>query len=119
MKATTLAESKKVHSEIIEQCERIVNGNSLTSHPFVVGRDGLYVKTIGLDKNNMTTGEHTCTTNPANALGFTKEDAKAVASNMKNGNGVFEYQIRVDAAKEAIAKHRGVIEFLDSLVAGS
>jgi len=120
MKKTSKIETlKALHCEIIESCERIVRGNTLTSHPFVVGRDGLYVKTLGLDENNATTGEHTMTTNPADAMGFIREDAELVASNMKNGNGHFEFYGRFDAAKQAIETHKGSIAFLDKIAAGS
>lgn len=86
-------------------------------HNTVVGRDGLYLKKVGLDENNATTGEIEITACPLHASRFSPDDAAKIAAITTNGNGKFEAVFWRDAYAADIAKLNNLITALEERLA--
>lgn len=96
-------------------CERMVNDTILTSTPFIIGRDNLFLKHVGLVNGKMT-GDVSITNDPSQAHQFSEANAKIVAANVENGNGTFEYYGVIDACNAKIYECNDVIRMMEEIL---
>lgn len=87
---------------LIANCKKALSEKVLTDTNYIVGRDNLFIASVTLDENGMTTGEHTLTSDPTQAMKFSLASATAVAKITRNGNGFFTAIGYADACQHTL-----------------
>lgn len=93
----------------IKIAERYANpvNTTTTSHPFIVGRDDMFIKSMDVHSGKVET-----TLLPWEAMKFTRGDATDVALNVRNGNGHFNVATVKTESALLIRRYTSIIETL-------
>lgn len=82
----------------IRDAEAFLAHPVITDKPYVVGRDGYWVKSVKLLFSRQIVAGHV-TTDPMNAMGFEKIYAERLAAVTVSAEGVYSMQTRIEAVR--------------------
>lgn len=109
-----VSKTVSIHEGLIKEYTSWLNIASITSTPYVVGLNGIYLTNVEI-VDGKTTGKFDWTANPLRATRFSKENAEIVASVTYNGNNEYFKAIGTyDAVKSELKNSKKILAMYES-----
>src|SRR5688572_19712364 len=99
-------------AEIIS-AQNFIDTYPVQDNRFIVGRVGLWLSDVVI-VDGKTTGNYSITSNPVNAMTFSRDTAKSLASVTKNGNGWFLVTSKISSVTNFLMSRNDHLKVLEA-----